>query len=85
MRYLEYKIVEEVDIERFERVINELIRDGWEPHGQLIILPRHENEIADGLFSGDGENRKGRPLVRRGGISARKSPPDFPRSLSSHE
>jgi len=50
MRYLEYKVVEEVNIERFERAINELIRDGWEPHGQLLILPRHDNEIADGLF-----------------------------------
>lgn len=50
MHYLEYKVVEEVNLERFERTINELIRAGWEPHGPLIILPRHDNEIADGLF-----------------------------------
>jgi hypothetical protein len=50
MHYLEYKIVEEVNLERFEKIINGLIRDGWEPHGQLLILPRHDNEIADGLF-----------------------------------
>lgn len=50
MRYLEYKVVEEVNLERFEKLINGLIGDGWEPHGPLIILPRHDNEIADGLF-----------------------------------
>jgi hypothetical protein len=50
MKFLAYKIVEEVNVERFERTINELIRAGWEPHGALIILPRHDNEIADGLF-----------------------------------
>ncbi len=50
MRYLDYKVVKEVNLENFERAINELIRDGWEPHGQLLILPRHDNEISDGLF-----------------------------------
>ena len=50
MKFLEYKIVDEVNVERFERSINEMIRAGWEPHGALIILPRHDNEIADGLF-----------------------------------
>ena len=50
MKFLAYKIVEEVNVERFERTINELIRAGWEPHGALSILPRHDNEIADGLF-----------------------------------
>ena len=50
MRTLEYKIVEEVNRLRFEQSVNALIREGWEPHGQLIILPRHDNEIADGLF-----------------------------------
>lgn len=50
MRYLEYRIVEEVNRERFEKAVNDLLHQGWEPHGQLIILPRHDNEIADGLF-----------------------------------
>jgi hypothetical protein len=50
MRYLQYKVVEEVNRERFERAVNELLQQGWEPHGQLVILPRHDNEIADGLF-----------------------------------
>ena len=50
MKYLEYKVVEEVNLERFQSAINALIREGWEPHGQPIILPRHDNEIADGLF-----------------------------------
>ncbi len=50
MKYIEYKIVEEVNVGRFEQTINELIRQGWEPHGSLIILPRHDDEIADGLF-----------------------------------
>jgi len=50
MKYLEYKIVEEASVERFERAINELIGRGWEPHGQLIILPRHNDEIGHGLF-----------------------------------
>lgn len=50
MKFLEYKLVEEVNIGRFERTINELIRAGWEPHGALIIVPRHDNGIADGLF-----------------------------------
>lgn len=50
MKYLEYKIVQEVNIERFDATINELLRHGWEPHGSLIILPRHDQEIADGLF-----------------------------------
>ncbi len=50
MKYLEYKIVEEVNNERFEKAINELLQRGWEPHGNLIILPRHDDEIADGLF-----------------------------------
>jgi hypothetical protein len=50
MKYLEYKVVEDVSIERFERAINELIRQGWEPHGQPLILPRHSDEIAHGLF-----------------------------------
>ena len=30
MRYLEYKIVEEVNVGRFEQAINDLIRKGWE-------------------------------------------------------
>lgn len=50
MKYLEYKIVEEVNVERFVRTINELIRQGWEPHGSLFLLPRHDNEIADGFY-----------------------------------
>ncbi|MDB6168693.1 MAG: hypothetical protein JWM88_1557 [Verrucomicrobia bacterium] len=50
MKYLEYKIVEEVNRDRLEREVNQLLRTGWEPHGHLIILPRHDNEIADGLF-----------------------------------
>ncbi len=50
MKYLEYKIVEEVNNERFEKAINELLQRGWEPHGNLSILPRHDDEIADGLF-----------------------------------
>ena len=50
MKYLEYKVVQEVNIERFDRAINELLRQGWEPHGSLIILPRHDEEIADGIF-----------------------------------
>ena len=50
MKYLAYKIVEEVSVERFEFAVNELIRQGWEPHGSFMILPRHDNEIADGLF-----------------------------------
>jgi len=50
MRYLEYKVVEEITVERFEKTINELIRQGWEPHGQLVILPRQSTDIADGLF-----------------------------------
>lgn len=50
MKYLEYKIVQEVSIERFDAAINGLLRQGWEPHGSLIILPRHDQEIADGLF-----------------------------------
>ena len=50
MKYLGYKIIEEVDRERFEQTINQLFRDGWEPHGSLIILPRHDNEIADPFF-----------------------------------
>jgi hypothetical protein len=39
-----------VSIERFDAAINGLLRQGWEPHGSLIILPRHDQEIADGLF-----------------------------------
>jgi hypothetical protein len=50
MKYLEYKVVEEVSVEHFERAINELIRQGWEPHGPMQILPRHEGGISDGLF-----------------------------------
>jgi len=50
MKYLEYKVVQEVNIERFDRAINDLLRQGWEPHGSLIILPRHDEEIADGIF-----------------------------------
>ena len=50
MKYLEYKIVEEVNVEQFVRAINELMRQGWEPHGNLVIVPRHDNEIADGFF-----------------------------------
>ena len=50
MKYLAYKVVEEVNLERFEKAANALIAEGWEPHGALIILPRHDNEIADGLF-----------------------------------
>lgn len=67
MRYLEYKIVEEVNRERFEKAVNDLIRQDWEPHGPLIILPRHDNEIADGLFQvmvrvqRDASDTAGRP------------------------
>jgi hypothetical protein len=50
MKYLAYKIVEEVSVERFEKSINDLLRQGWEPHGSLLILPRHDDEIAHGLF-----------------------------------
>jgi hypothetical protein len=50
MQFLEYKIIEDVSLDRFQQTINELIRQGWEPHGQLIIVPRHEHELADGLF-----------------------------------
>ena len=50
MQYLEYKIIEDVDLDRFTQTINGLIRQGWEPHGSFIILPRHGNELADGLF-----------------------------------
>ena len=50
MKYLEYKIVEEVNLERLVRAINELVREGWEPHGNLVILPRHDDEISDALF-----------------------------------
>jgi len=50
MKYLAYKIVEEISVEHFERRINELLREGWEPHGPMQILPRHEGGIADGLF-----------------------------------
>jgi hypothetical protein len=50
VKYLEYKVVEEVNLERFERAINELLGKGWEPYGHLLILPRHDNEIADGMF-----------------------------------
>ena len=50
MQYLEYKVIEDVDLERFTQAINELIRQGWEPHGSFIILPRHDSELADGLF-----------------------------------
>ena len=50
MKYLEYKIVQEVSIDRFDSAINGMLSQGWEPHGSLIILPRHDQEIADGLF-----------------------------------
>jgi hypothetical protein len=50
VKYQGYKVVEEVNLERFERAINDLIQAGWEPHGAPLILPRHDNEIADGLF-----------------------------------
>ena len=50
MKYLEYKIVEEVNIERLIRAINELIHKGWEPHGNLLVVPRHDEEIGDVLF-----------------------------------
>lgn len=50
MRYLEYKVVEEMNRELFEKAINDLIQQGWEPHGTLLILPRHDNEIANALF-----------------------------------
>ena len=50
MKYLEYKIVEEVNPERFVHIINDHIRQGWEPQGNLLIMPRHDNEISDGFF-----------------------------------
>ena len=50
MKFQQYKIVQEVDPERLVRAINQLFHEGWEPHGSLIILPRHDNEIGDGLF-----------------------------------
>lgn len=50
MRYLAYKIVEEVNFERLEKAVNALLHEGWEPHGPLVIVARHDNEISDGLF-----------------------------------
>lgn len=50
MRYLGYKIVEEVNLERLQKEVNALLAEGWEPLGAVIILPRHDNEIDDGLF-----------------------------------
>jgi len=50
MRYLEYKVIEEVNVERFMKAVNDLIKEGWEPHGPFIVVPRHDNEISDGLY-----------------------------------
>jgi hypothetical protein len=50
VKYLEYKVVEEVNLERLAQAVNQLLREGWEPHGPLIVVPRHDNEIADGLY-----------------------------------
>jgi hypothetical protein len=50
MRYVAYKVVEEVNFERLEKAVSALLHEGWEPHGSLVIVPRHDNEISDGLF-----------------------------------
>ena len=50
MKYLAYKVVEEVDLERFEKTINAMLQAGWEPHGGFIIVPKHTEGISDGLF-----------------------------------
>jgi hypothetical protein len=50
MKYLGYKLVEEVNHERLVLAINELIQQGWEPHGPVVIVPRHQEEISDRLF-----------------------------------
>ena len=61
MRYLEYKVVEEVNVERFMKAVNALIAEGWEPHGQFIVVPRHDNEIADGLYQAMVRVQRERP------------------------
>lgn len=50
MKYLAYKIVEEVDRERFEKTINAMLQEGWEPYGGFFIVPKHAEGISDGLF-----------------------------------
>ncbi len=61
MQYLEYKVIEDVTLARFEQTINELIRQGWEPHGPFIILPRHNHELADGLFQAMVKVKRDKP------------------------
>lgn len=36
---MKYKIVQAVDIESFELQINNLLADGWEPVGGVVIKP----------------------------------------------
>ena len=50
VRYLEYRIVEDANAENLTRLVNALVAQGWEPHGNLIIRPRHAEEIGDALF-----------------------------------
>lgn len=50
MRVTDYKIVKDILEDRFEKSIKSLIQQGWQPHGNLIILPRQGDETNDGYF-----------------------------------
>jgi hypothetical protein len=37
MKITSYKIVEEYFIENLENIVNQLILDGWQPYGNMIV------------------------------------------------
>lgn len=37
--YLEYKLIAATDLASFDEAMNTALRDGWKPHGQVVVTP----------------------------------------------
>jgi hypothetical protein len=45
MKIADYKIIEEYDLEKLQKEVNEAIADGWQPYGNLFTYV-----INNGIF-----------------------------------